>query len=85
MVPGVSAPTGLDANAQGGGAPAAGGPDLNAMIGQVRSASEPFNQLLGSLPFLKPQQDAFRKLIKQVITGIAAQAPKQTPSADALP
>jgi hypothetical protein len=63
----------------------AGGPDLNAMIGQVRSASEPFNQILGSLPFLKPQQDKFRKLIQEVITGIAAKAPKQTPSADALP
>jgi hypothetical protein len=94
MVPGAGPTTGMDANAGGGapaaagapaGAPQGGGPDLNAMIGQVRSASESFNQLLAGLPFLKPQQEKFRKLIQEVITGIAAKAPKQTPSADELP
>jgi hypothetical protein len=80
----------MDANAQGGqpaagGQPQGGGPDLNAMMGQVRSASEPLMQLLGGLPFLAPQQKKLKMLLKEVITGIAAKAPKQTPSADELP
>lgn len=91
---GVPGNTAMDANAQGG-SPAAGGdqgeaqqqgqPDLNAMIGQVRQAAAPLQELLGSMPFLKAQQDALRKLLKETVTGIAAKAPKQTPSADKLP
>lgn len=85
MVPGVAPGPGMDANGAGAQPPAGGGPDLNAMIAQVRSASEPFSQLLAGLPFLSAQQNKFRQLLKEVITGIAAKAPKQTPSAGELP
>lgn len=96
LTAGVPGNTAMDANAQGG-APAAGGdqpqgqgqgqggPDLNAMIGQLRQAAAPLQELLGQMPFLSAQQNALKKLLKEAVTGIAAKAPKQTPSAGALP
>ncbi len=63
----------------------AGASDMNAQIGKVREASQPFTEFLSSIPALAPFQTQFSKLVRDVLVQVASAAKQQTGSSAQLP
>jgi hypothetical protein len=62
-----------------------GAPDMNAQVGKVREAAQPFLEFLGTVPELSPYQDKFQKMVREILVKLASASKQQTGSSAQLP
>jgi hypothetical protein len=84
LVGGVAPTSALDSAGRGDVGPGPS-PDLAGQIGKVREASDAFMTLLKATPALQAEQQAFQKLVRQVLQKLAQAAQTSSPSSQAIP